>query len=119
MKRQVIMVMLKMAGEAVLLTIIAGILIGIIGNWQNWDSSSQYSNAFFIAGSLLIIGGGFSRRAAGQEWSTYQRISAESFRDMSPGERAEFIVNASSSLRLVIIGFSSRILLFIISLIVW
>lgn len=38
MKRSVIMTMLKMGGEAVLLTIFAGIVIGIISNWKTWDA---------------------------------------------------------------------------------
>ena len=119
MKRQVVMAMLKMGGEAVFLTIFAGIVIGIIGNLNKWDSSIQYSNAFFIAGSLLLICGVFSRRAAGQEWYSFQLLSAESFRQMSPGERADFIVNASSSVRLVILGLVSGILLILISLVVF
>jgi hypothetical protein len=119
MKRRVITAMLKLGGEAVLLTIFAGIMIGIIGNLKEWDTSRQYSNAFFIAGCLFIIGGAFSRQAAGQEWAIFQRLSAESFRDMSPGERANFIVDASSSVHLVAIGLLSGILLMLISLLVF
>ena len=68
---------------------------------------------------MLIIGGAFSRQAAGQDWDSFQMLSAESFRDMSPGERADFIVNASSSVRLVVLGVVSGILLFLISLVVF
>lgn len=115
MKRLVFISTIKMCGEAVLLTIFVGILIGIIGNVMKWDASLEYSNAFFIAGFLVIIAGMSSRLGAGQEWYFFQRLSAESFRDMSPGERANFILDASSSLRLVILGLLSGILLIIIS----
>ena len=109
--------MLKLGGEAVLLTILAGIVIGIIGYLNQWDTSLQYSNAFFIAGCLLIIAGASSRLGAGQERNYFQELYAESFRDMSASEQANFIVNASSSVRLVILGLLSGILLFIISFI--
>ncbi len=119
MKRSVITAALKLVGEAVLIAIAVGIFIGIVGNLNHWNSSTRYSNAFFIAGCLLFIAGAFSRKAAGEEWGTFMRMNAESFRDMSPGERAEFIVNASSSLRLVIVGGVSGILLMLFSLLVW
>ena len=116
MKRLVITAMIKMGGEVILLTISAGSIIGIIGYLNKWDTALKYSNAFFIAGSLLIIAGASSRLGAGQERNIFQGLYAESFRDMSASERANFIVNASSSVRLVILGLLSGSLLFIISL---
>ena len=118
MKRLVIMAIIKMCGEAVLITIFAGIVIGIIGNLNKWDTSLKYSNAFFIAGCLVIIAGTLSRLGAGQEWNNFQLLYAESFRDMSPSEQSNFIVNASSSVRLVILGLLSGILLILISVLV-
>ena len=115
MKRLVITAMLKLGGEAVLLTILVGIAIGIIGYLNEWDTSLNYSNAFFIAGCLLIVGGAFSRLGAGQERNAFQVLYAESFRNMSASEQANFIINASSSLRLVVLGLLSGILLFVIS----
>ena len=112
------MAIIKMCGEAVLLTIFAGIVIGIIGSLNKWDTSLEYSNAFFIAGCLVIIAGTSSRLGVGQEWSYFQGLYAESFRDMSPSERANFIVNASSSVHLVILGLWSGILLILISVLV-
>ncbi len=116
MKRLVILAIIKMCGKAVLLTMIAGIVIGVIGNLNKWDTSLAYSNAFFIAGCLLIIAGAWSRLAAGQGWIDYQLLHAESFRDMSSGEKANYIINASSSIRLVTLGLLSGILLILISL---
>jgi hypothetical protein len=110
--------MLKMGGEAILLTIFAGIVIGIIGYLNKWDTPLKYSNGFFIAGCFFIIAGASSRLGAGQERNIFQELYAESFRDMSASERANFIVNASSSTRLVILGLLSGILLFIISFLV-
>jgi hypothetical protein len=119
MKRPLFMTMIKMGGEAVFLTIAAGIAIGIIGYFNKWDTSIKYSNAFFIAGCLFFIGGAFSRLGAGQDWDSFQMLSAESFRDKSPGERANIIITASSSMRLVILGILSGILLILISVLVW
>ncbi len=118
MKRLVIMAIIKMCGEAILLTIIAGIVIGVIGNMNKWDTSLAYSDAFFIAGCLAIVAGGLSRLGAGQEWNNFQLLYAESFRDMSSSERANSIINASSSVRMVILGLLSGILLILISVFV-
>ena len=103
MKRLVIMAIIKLGGKAILLTIIAGIVIGVIGYTKKWDTSLAYSNAFFIAGCLAIIAGASSRLGASQEWSNFRLLYAESFRDMSNDERANFIINASSSVSLVIL----------------
>ena len=103
-----------MCGKAILLTIMVAIVIGLIGYKNQWDSLA-YSNAFFIAGGLIIVAGAFSRLAAGQDWSVFQSLYAESFRNMSSGERADFIINASSSVNLVILGVLSGILLILIS----
>ena len=107
-----------MGAEALLITLFVAIVIGIIGYRNQWDTSLKYSNAFFIAGCLVIIAGTFSRLGASQEWSNFRGLYAESFRDMSPSERANFIVEASSSARLVILGLSSGILLILIAVLV-
>jgi len=119
MQRLVSMTVIKMCGEAILITILVGIVIAIIGNLNGWETSVKYSNAFFIAGCLIIIGGAFSRLGAGQEHNYFRGTYMESFRDMSPGERANFIVEASSSFRLVILGLLSGVLLILISQLVW
>jgi hypothetical protein len=115
MKRLVITATIKLCGEAALLTILAGIVIAIIGRANQWDTPLEYSNAFFIAGSIVIIAGASSRFAAGQEWNAYRATYAESFRAMSAGERAKFIIDASSSIRLVLLGLLSGLLLILIS----
>lgn len=118
MNRLVIMAIIKLCAEAILFTIIAGILIGAIGYIKKWDSSLPYSNAFFIAGCIMIIAGASTRLGAGQSWSSFQVAYAESFRDMSNSERANFVIDASSSLKLVILGLLSGILLILISVLV-
>lgn len=115
MKRLVVMIILKMCGKAILLTTIAGIAIGVIGCVNKWDTLVAYSNAFFLAGCLAIIAGMSSRLGASQGWRTFQSPHAESFRGMSSGERANFIVEASSSISLVMLGLLSGILLILIS----
>ena len=118
MKRLVIIAIIKMCGKAILLTIIFGVVIGIIGNINKWNTSLAYSNAFFIAGCLAIGAGGLSRLNAGQERNSFQLLYAESFRNMSSSERANFIVNASSSTNMVILGLLTGIMLILISVFV-
>ncbi|MBX3001684.1 MAG: hypothetical protein KF893_24385 [Caldilineaceae bacterium] len=118
MRRPIMMAIIKLCGEAVLFSLFAGIVIGIIGNVSKWETSREYSNAFFIAGGLLIIAGAWSRLGAGQEWILFQRLSAESFRGMSANERASFIVEASSSVHLLMLGLLSGILLILFSVFV-
>lgn len=113
------MTIIKMCAEAILLAIITGIIVGAIGYMNQWDTSRAYSDAFFIAGCLLMVAGGLSRLAAGQEWSSFHFLYAESFRNMSNSERANFIIDASSSFRLVILGLLSGILLILASWFVW
>jgi hypothetical protein len=115
MKRLVIMAILKLCGEAVLFTLIAGIVVGIIGYFSKWDTSLQYGNAFFIAACLLFIAGTASRLGTGREANPSRGLYAESFRGMSPSEQANFVLNASNSFRLVILGVLSGVLLALIS----
>jgi hypothetical protein len=118
MKRYILMSIIKMCAKSALVTTVIGVVIGVIGYVNKWDSSIKYSNAFFLAGCLVIIAGGFSKSAAGEDWSTFQLLSAESFRGMSSSERANFIINASSSISTLVLGVLSGILLILISLII-
>lgn len=115
MERLVITAIIKMCTKAIVLTAVIAVAIVIIGYIKKWDSAVAYSNAFFLAGCLVIIAGTASRLGAGQEWTSFQLLSAESFRGMSSGERASYIINASSSLGLVILGVLSGMLLILIS----
>ena len=115
MNRIVIREILKMLAKALALTTIIGIVIGVLGYIKKWDSSISYSNAFFVAGVLIIIAGASSRYAAGQGWNSYLLVNGESFRDMSSSERANYIVEASSTLSTVILGVLTGILLIILS----
>ena len=112
------MAVIKVAGEAIILTVLAVLVVGIVGTVNQWDSAIQYSNALFIAGCVVLIGGAASRLGAGQEWSHFQGLYAESFRDRSASERANLIVSASTSVRLVVAGFLSGITLFLMSVFV-
>lgn len=118
MKRLVVSAILKMCANSIVITTIVGAVIGIIGYLNEWNSAITYSNAFFVAGCLVIIAGTSSRIGAGDDWQVFQLLSAESFRGMSSGERANFIINASSPVRLVILGLMSGILLMITSVLV-
>lgn len=115
MKQLVIRAIIKMCGKAVLLTTIMGVVIGIIGNMNKWNSSIAYSNAFFIAGCLVFVAGAMSRYAASQHINDFQLLYVESFRDMSSSERAKFIIDASSSVSTVILGILTGFLLILIS----
>lgn len=115
MKRLVIKAIIKMCAKAIALTTVIGVVIGVIGYINQWDSSIAYSNAFFLAGCLLIIAGTASKFTAGQDWDTFQLLGAESFRGMSSGERAQFIIDVSSPINTLILGVLSGLLLILIS----
>ena len=117
MKRLVIKAIIKMCAKSILLTTIIGVVIGIIGYFNKWNSSIAYSNAFFLAGCLVIVAGTASRLGAGQEWNNFQLLNAESFREMNISERANFILDASSSMSTVILGLLTGILLILIAVI--
>jgi FtsH-binding integral membrane protein len=81
------MVVLKLCGEALALTVLAGLAVGVIGYVNKWDTALEYSNAFFFAACLVIIAGTASRLGAGQGWEPLQRLNA--VRAMSESERAD------------------------------
>jgi hypothetical protein len=116
MKRIVIKAIINMCAKSILLTAIIGVVIGIIGYVNKWNSSIAYSNAFFLAGCLIIIAGTSSRFAA-QGTYNLPLLSAESFRKMNSSERANFILDASSSMSTVIFGLLTGILLILIAVI--
>jgi hypothetical protein len=115
MDRNAIQAIFRMFTNAVLLTTLVGIIIAIIGFSRQWTTTLQYSNAFFIAGSILIIAGASSRLNAGQEIDTHRLLNAQAFREMSSAERTDFIVAVNSSYRTLILGVLSGLLLIAIS----
>lgn len=115
MKHQLIKAILKICAQALVIAALIGFVIGVIGYLNQWNSPISYSNAFFVAGCLMIIAGASSRFAAGQEWKTFQLLSTQSLDDMGSSERANFIVNASSPVRTVILGLLSGLILILIS----
>lgn len=115
MKRYVFQAILKMCAKAIALTAIIGAIIGIIGYVKQWDSTIKYSNAFFLAGCLMIIAGTSARYAASQGWNSYQLLDGEGFEGMGATERAIHIINDSSPIRTVILGVLTGLLLIGIS----
>lgn len=113
--KNLIMAITKTGAKSILLTSLIAGIIGVIGYINKWDSSITYSNAFFIAGCLMIIAGASSRFSASQDWHEFQLLNAESFREMSSSERINFIIDASSAISTVILGVLSGILLILIS----
>ncbi|MFN2195285.1 MAG: hypothetical protein ACK2UW_04090 [Anaerolineales bacterium] len=113
--RSILLAILTLIAEAFLLALMVGIAIGVLGYLRKWDSSLAYSDAFFIAGSLAIVAGALSRFAASQERNSFQLISAEGFRGMSASERANLIIDVSSSFRHVILGLLTGMFLFLLS----
>lgn len=117
MKQYIIMAILKLCGKAILIAGIVAAAIMYIGYTKEWDTALAYSNAFFIAGCLVIIAGGASR-LGDQDWSSLQLLPAESFRGMSNDERALYIVNMSNSFSRVLLGLLSGSLLIFVSVMI-
>lgn len=116
MNRLVIKAILKTCGKAIVLTTIVGVIIVIIGNINGWNASIAYSNAFFVAGVFVIAGGLASRLNPNQDVHQFRLFSsAGSFRNMSTGERRDYIVYALGPTNLVIVCLLSAILLLLIS----
>lgn len=78
-----------------------GVTVVIATHFHRWWFNDRRWR-IFTTGSMSRVG-------------VFQLLYAESFRDMSNGERAKFIVEASGSINLVILGVLSGILLFLIS----
>ena len=108
----------RIGREASGVCLLAAIGVAIMGYLRQWNTAIEYSNALFIAGSLVIIAGASSRVAAGAGWDIHQRFHAESLQGQGPGEQIKSIVSANSPWRLVILGFVSGLVLMAISVLV-
>lgn len=104
-------------GEALLLTALISLLVGLLGRLGRWESPVAYSNAFFFAGLLIFVGGAISRISAGQGMFNFPSLTAESYKNMDSAERFRHIIKANSPIRLVILGALSGAFLVLISMI--
>ena len=57
---------LRILISAILFSLLAGLVVAIIGFLLGWKSSTQFSDGFFVAGVLLIAIGLFSFQGYGQ-----------------------------------------------------
>ncbi len=108
----------RVLSEAGVVFLLVAILVGVIGYARQWSTSREFSDAFFIAGSLVIIAGASSRVAAGASWDIHQRFHSESMQGQGLGEQINSIVSASSPWRLVILGFLSGLALMVVSVLI-
>ncbi len=115
MKRLIIKAIFTMCAKALGFTAAIAVIIAIIGYVNKWDSTLAYSNAFFLAGCLMIVAGTASNFRGSQENYNYRLFTAESFRGMSGSERALYIMNVNSPISNVILGVLTGILLILIS----
>ena len=115
MKTSVAMAIARVVGKAVLFTIAVALVVGIIGYLYKWDSSRTYSDAFLVAGVLVVLGSVSSQMGMAQDWHYSQQIFSESFRTMSSADRAHYVINVSKSPGLASLGLMSGFLLIAIS----
>ncbi len=115
MQQPLLKAIATLCAKSAVLTALIGGVIALVGYFNKWTSPIAYSNAFFLAGSLMIIAGASSRFAASQGGGAYQLLGAESFRNMSSGERRDHIIKVSSSLSTVILGLITGAVLLVIS----
>lgn len=118
MDRQTLASVSRMGREAAGVCVLAAIGVAVMGYIRQWNTAIEYSDAFFIAGSLVIIAGASSRVAAGASWDIHQRFHAESMQGQGLGEQINSVVSASSPWRLVILGFVSGVALMVVSVLV-
>ncbi|MFN2303096.1 MAG: hypothetical protein ACK2TV_05120 [Anaerolineales bacterium] len=118
MNRQVVQAIIKFLVKSFLVTTAMSATIILFGYFNHWNSSVNYSNAFFVVGCLVIVAGTASRMGAGQGLNSLQYLNMESFRGMSGSERVSFIIDANSPLGLVILGIFVGSLLILISVII-
>ena len=108
---------LKWCVKVIILTTIIGVIVVIIGNRSGWNTSIEYSNAFFIAGVFVIAGGLASRLGASQDVNQFRLLSStKGFRDKS--KQLDFIANTRGSTNLVVLSLLSGILLILTSVLI-
>ena len=68
--------------SAILFSLIAGIVVSIIGLLLGWKTSTQFSDGFFWAGAILIVLGLFSYQGYSQRTSSTPLVYSD------PAERS-------------------------------
>jgi ABC-type glycerol-3-phosphate transport system permease component len=114
MKRLIIRAAIKIGVKSIVFTTIIGAVIGVIGYIKKWDSPVTYSNAFFLAGCVVLIAA-LSSRYAAMRSSHSPSFHTTSYHEMNSQEQEDYISSMSSSLSTVIFGVMSGLLLILIS----
>jgi hypothetical protein len=76
---------LRILAFVILLSLIAGIVIAVIGYLLGWETSIQYSDGFFWAGLILISFGFISFQGYRQRVGDWPPVG------LSPDERAHLL----------------------------
>jgi hypothetical protein len=116
MKSLIVKAIINLCVKSILLTLAIGSLISLLGFVNHWATSLAYSNAFFLAGCLVIVAGTATKLSAQHDYSETFRF--ESFRKTFLNEPANATENSSGSLNLVALGLSTGISLALISILI-
>ena len=80
---------LRLAGIALGLTLLISLVVLIIGVVLKWNTSVQFSNAFFAAGAIAIVIGTFSVTGGLEQRGNFGMTYAESAGQASISERTQ------------------------------
>ena len=84
---------LKLAGIVSILTIVISAIVLIIGAIVQWREPVQYSNAFFIAGAILVVLGFLSISGGFTQRGNFNMTYAETAGNANISERTQRMMN--------------------------
>jgi hypothetical protein len=80
---------LRLMGTVLGLALLTSVVILVVGLVFKWNTSVQFSNAFFVAGAIAIVIGTFSVTGGLEQRGNFAMTYAESAGNASISERAQ------------------------------
>ena len=80
---------LRLVGTILGLTLLASLIVAIVGVVFQWNTSAQFSNGFFAAGALVTVLGAFSVTGGFQQRASFPLTYAETASHASIAARGQ------------------------------
>ena len=79
----------RLLGTILGLTLLVSLIVVVVGLVLRWNTSAQFSNAFFIAGAITVVIGTFSVTSGFEQRADFEVTYAEAAGDASISERTQ------------------------------
>ncbi len=102
--KQKILPYLRLAGNALAVAVILGLLVSSIGWLLGWRTPVKFSNSMFFSGAVLIVLGILSVMGGYSMRSNFKVLYSQSAGDMSMGDRTKrWVADITQGYRLMVL----------------